>query len=295
MEFLPSQCDLHMHTTVSDGTDGPLEIMSLVKEKGIGMFSVTDHDAVKGCGIIAESITGNDPTFITGVEFSCKDDLGNYHILGYGYDIKAEEIQSLVQKAHLIRMNKVKMRLERLKDQFGISFPEEELEALFAMDNPGKPHIGNLMVKYNITRTKEEAIKNFLNRIRIRNEIIGPEESICSIKASGGIPVLAHPSYGNGDQLIMGDEMDERLRHLTAMGLMGVEAFYSGFTGRLRNEMLSFAEKYSLFVSAGSDYHGSNKLVELGDNGTEGCPETPESFRRFIKEVSERPGAYNFR
>ena len=243
MEFLPSQCDLHMHTTVSDGTDGPLEIMSLVKEKGIGMFSVTDHDAVKGCGIIAESITGNDPTFITGVEFSCKDDLGNYHILGYGYDIKAEEIQSLVQKAHLIRMNKVKMRLERLKDQFGISFPEEELEALFAMDNPGKPHIGNLMVKYNITRTKEEAIKNFLNRIRIRNEIIGPEEAICSIKASGGIPVLAHPSYGNGDQLIMGDEMDERLRHLTAMGLMGVEAFYSGFTGRLRNEMLSFAEK----------------------------------------------------
>ena len=207
MPFLPSECDLHIHTTVSDGTDTPKKILSLVKQRGIKVFSVTDHDAVKGCDLLRSVISRDDPRFITGAEFSCRDELGQYHILGYGYDITSTSILSIVEKAHRIRMTKVVNRLELLKKQFGIAFPKDEIDKLLAMDNPGKPHIGNLMVKYHLSATKEEAIRDFINKVKVKNEVIGPDEAIDAILRSGGIPILAHPSYGNGDQIIMGDEI----------------------------------------------------------------------------------------
>ena len=81
-----------MHTIVSDGTDTPEEILAYVKEAGIELFSVTDHDAVKGSRLLQSLWKEGDPVFITGAEFSCKDEEGKYHILGYGYDPKASAI-----------------------------------------------------------------------------------------------------------------------------------------------------------------------------------------------------------
>ena len=79
--------------------------------------------------------------------------------------------------------------------------------------------------------------------------------------------------------------MDRRLRRLMEFGLRGLEAYYSGFTGRIRRELLSFAEKYDLYVTAGSDYHGSNKLVELGDTGLEDSADWPEGLQKFLKAM----------
>lgn len=277
--------DLHLHTTVSDGTDTPEEIILKVEKAGIGVFSVTDHDAVKACGILRSIAKPDAPCFLPGVEFSCKDEEGKYHILGYGYDPEAEAIKQVVEKGHSLRMKKVTARLDYLQSEFGFTFPPEELEHLLTLDNPGKPHIGNLMVKYGYAETKEDAMNRYINLARIRSEYIRPEEAIQGILDSGGIPVLAHPSYGSGDQLILGEEMDRRLRRLMEFGLRGLEAYYSGFTGRIRRELLSFAEKYDLYVTAGSDYHGSNKLVELGDTGLEDSADWPEGLQKFLKAM----------
>ncbi len=285
---LSCKIDLHMHTTVSDGTDTPEELIVRVRESGIGLFSVTDHDAVKAGRIIPPLLTEGDPAFLTGAEFSCRDEEGKYHILGYGYDPDAEPIRELVEKGHRLRIGKVAARLNFLKREFGFSFPQEELEALFALDNPGKPHIANMMVRHGYARSKEQAIKEFINRIRFRNEYVRPEDAIRGILGGGGIPVLAHPSYGDGDQLILGEKMDERLRHLMEFGLQGVEAFYSGFTPRLCREMLSFAERYELYVTAGSDYHGTNKMVLLGDTGLDDPDEWPEGLRRFLRDAPKQ-------
>ena len=156
------------------------------------------------------------------------------------------------------------------------------------MDNPGKPHIGNLMVKYGFAGTKEEAFDRFLNRIRLRTEYIRPEEAIRAILGGGGIPVLAHPAYGSGSEIIVGEEMDARLRRLIGFGLQGVEAFYSGFTQKLIREMLSLAGRYGLYVTAGSDYHGKNKLIDPGDTNL--CPpeEYPDGLKRFLEETADR-------
>lgn len=280
--------DLHMHSTVSDGTDTPQQILEHVKEAGITLFSVTDHDAVKCSGIIPALLKDGDSQFIPGAEFSCKDGEGQYHILGYAYDPDADSIRQLVEKGHSYRMKKVVQRLDFLKDTFGFTFPEEEVTALLQRDNPGKPHIGNLMVKYGYAETKEQAIKEYINRVHFKSEYISPQEAIESILNSGGIPVLAHPAFGSGDQLILGEEMDRRIRRLIAFGLKGIEAFYSCFSPKIREEMLEIAERYELYITAGSDYHGTNKLISLADTGLDTSKELPLGMQRFLQDVGVR-------
>ena len=277
--------DFHMHTTVSEGSDRPEEIIDRVREAGIGLFSVTDHDAVKGCSIVRQNLKEGDPLFINGAEFSCKDKYGKYHILGFNYDQNSGGIKDLIKLGHTYRMTTVKARLEYIKDKFGFVFSKEDIDELLSLDNPGKPHIGNLMVKYGYAKDRRQAIREYIDGLRFNLEYVRPEEAIEYILKAGGIPVLAHPSYGSGDQIIVGEEMDERLKRLMDFGLQGVEACYSGFNEKLTAEMLGFAKQYDLYVTAGSDYHGRNKLVVLGDTGCLDQTDVPEGMIRFLKAV----------
>ena len=281
--------DLHMHTTVSDGSDTPEEILGKVREAGIRLFAVTDHDAILAYGRIQAIRRPDDPRILSGVEFSCKDEHGKYHILGYGYDPESGSIRSVVDRGHALRMKKVSARLRFLLDEYGFVFPEEEIEKLLALNNPGKPHIANLMVKYGYAETKEQAIREYIDSLHFKNEYVRPEEAIAGILGAGGIPVLAHPVFGSGNELIVGEAMEHRLRRLMEFGLEGVECFYSGYTPKLREEMLSFAEKFHLYVTAGSDYHGKNKIVKLGDTGFDAASEIPDGMSRFLEKLGEDP------
>ena len=280
-----NQIDLHMHSTVSDGTDAPETLLRCVREAGLGLFSLTDHDAIQGCARIMAVRRPDDPVFVSGVEFSCKDEDGKYHILGYGYDPDTEPIQSVVALGHGLRMKKVQMRLDFLKERFGFNFREEDIQALLSLDNPGKPHIGNLMVRYGYAPTKEIAIKEYIDQLRIRSDYVRPERAIQGILASGGIPVLAHPCYGSGDELILGEDLEQRVRRLMGFGLQGVEGYYSGFSEKLLYQVISLAEKYRLYVTAGSDYHGTNKLVKLGSTGFANTAQAPNGLLRFLRAI----------
>lgn len=280
-----------MHSAVSDGTDSPIELLSRVQEAGIEFFSLTDHDAIKGCALIQsyrKTAEEKMPFFVTGVEFSCKDELGKYHILGYGYDPAAQPIRAVVERGHALRMEKTRNRLVFVQREFGFTFPQEEIDAILSMDNPGKPHIGNLMVKYGYAETKKQAIKEFINKLHMADEYVRPEEAIEGILGAGGIPVLAHPCFGDGDQLIVGKEMEARLQRLIEMGLQGMEVFYSGFSPKLRRAMFTLAEKHCLYMTAGSDYHGGNKLVVLGDTGLAGDAPFPDGMQRFIETLQRK-------
>lgn len=277
--------DLHMHTTVSDGTSTPEEIVNEVREAGLDLFSVTDHDAVGACETVRSLLTEGDPAFIGGIEFSCKDELGKYHILGYGYDPAASAMRTIVKSGHDKRIEKLGLRLEALKKEYGIGFSEEDIRRLFTYATPGKPHIARLMMQYGYAASIAEAFNRFLNHASIPSVYIRPEEAIGAILRSGGIPVLAHPSYGSGDEVIVGPEMEERLQRLMAFGVQGVEAYYSGFSPKIEGDMLDLAEKYGLYVTAGSDYHGSNKLVRLGNNHLDDAREGPEGLKRFLADV----------
>ena len=280
-----SRIDLHTHSTVSDGTDTPEALLERVRAANIELFALTDHDAVKGCDRVRRARRPGDPLFLNGAEFSCRDEDGKYHILGYGYDPDSPSIGAVVAAGHGLRMQKMTARLEFLRARFGIDFPEEEVRALLSLDNPGKPHLGNLMVKYGYAGTKEQAIADYISRAKFPNEYIRPEAAIEGILGAGGIPVLAHPPYGSGSELILGEDMERRLRKLIGLGLRGVEGFYSGYTPKLQAQTLAFAEKYGLYVTAGSDYHGTNKLVPLGKTHLGSADAPPEGLTRFLEDV----------
>lgn len=279
-----------MHSTVSDGTDTPSELLERVREAKIEMFALTDHDAIKGCAMIRNSIRPGDPFFINGVEFSCRDEEGKYHILGYNYSPDSASILDVVELGHGYREKKLMARLEFIRDRFGFSFSEEDVQYLQALENPGKPHIGNLMVRYGYAPSKEVAIREYLNQARFHNGYVRPEQAIQGILKSGGIPVLAHPVFGSGDELILDDRMDQRLKRLLEFGLQGVEAFYSSFTPKLEREMISFAEKYNLYVTAGSDYHGKNKMISLGETNLNKAESVPDGMKRFLSVVGYAAG-----
>ena len=278
--------DLHMHSIVSDGTDAPEALLDRVRALGLEWFSLTDHDATMGCDRIRRALRPGDPRFINGVEFSCRDEAGKYHILGYGYDPDSPGVHRVVDKGHALRMHKVTARLDFIRQRFGFDFPEDEIRRLLALDNPGKPHIGNLMVKYGYAESKEQAINEYINQLKLRSEYVRPEEAIEGILQGNGIPVLAHPPFGSGSELILNEDMEVRLRKLIGYGLRGVEGFYSGFSPKLMDETLAFAHKFDLYVTAGSDYHGTNKLVELGNTHIGRIPVMPEGMRRFLETVS---------
>jgi predicted metal-dependent phosphoesterase TrpH len=291
--------DLHMHTTVSDGTDRPEEILEKAREAGLYVFSVSDHDAIKCSTIIPGLLKNGDPEFITGVEFSCKDEEGKYHILGYGYDPEGESIRRVVEQGHAFRMDTVRRRLAFLSDAFGFTFPKEETDALLSLDNPGKPHIGNLMVKYGYAKTKEEAILEYINKMPRKEAYVDPKDAIEGILGAGGIPVLAHPFFGSGSQTIPFTDIRDRVGRLKSYGLSGIEGFYSGFDGDMIRYALEVAEEMDLYVTAGSDYHGGNKTVKLGDTGLErilsempGDPslEKVPGLLRFLQDVKKSKG-----
>ena len=277
--------DLHMHTAISDGTDTPAELLARVRAAGIGLFSVTDHDAIAGCEQIQSLLTPDDPRFLFGVEFSCKDTLGKYHILGYGYDPNAVSIRSVVEAGHENRLRKLRMRLLSLKSDFGISFPKEDVDALYALPNPGKPHIANLMVRCGYAKTIRQAFSEVLNRLPGSDVYTRPEDAIRSISDAGGIPVLAHPCFGDGDQLILGEDLKARVVRLMGFGLAGLEGYYSGFTEALRRQVLSLAAEYGLYVTAGSDYHGENKLILPADTGLKYDAPFWDGLERFLNDL----------
>ena len=128
--------DLHMHSLVSDGTDSPAELLAKVREAGIGIFSLTDHDAIKGCMAIIGLLQEGDPAFIPGAEFSCRDELGKYHILGYGYNVRTGAMPGFIESSHNLRMQKLEARLDYMESELGISFPVQAREELFSLDNP---------------------------------------------------------------------------------------------------------------------------------------------------------------
>ena len=278
--------DLHMHSTFSDGTDTPEELFGLVRDESIPLFAVTDHDTFEGSASL-QRLTGRaeGPSAIVGVEFSCRDGKGEYHILGYGFDPEAAPISRLAETGHMNRLKKLRARLEYLEKEHGISFPRDEQARLSTLDNPGKPHIAGLMVRHGYVSTIREGIVKYLNAFHLPDLYISPQEAIRAVLDSGGIPVLAHSVFGSGNQRIEGADLEERVRYLMDAGLQGLEGFYSAFSPAQREAVLDLARRNRLYVTAGSDYHGANKPIRLGRTGLEEADAIPEGLTRFLEDV----------
>ena len=272
--------DLHLHTTASDGSDTPSELIALAKEAGLTVISVTDHDTLEG-SIAAVNIPQDDVKIITGIEFSChhfgEEDF-DCHILGYGFDPESPELLSAIAHGRQMRLMKLEARLEYLADRHNIVFDKEELEWLHSLNSAARPHLAGLIVKRGLAECIADAIDLYLKGDKFPDDRIDAGEAIRAIISAGGIPVYAHPIGGEREKRLTLSELEPRVDALIKLGLGGLECYYSRYSALDEALLISFAKSRGLHISAGSDYHGRNKTVELArlcsDADTDACEAT---------------------
>ncbi len=254
--------DLHTHTTYSDGTYTPHELIAHAVEKECEYISITDHDNfehISHLGEIPKNIK-----YISGVEISAEFKK-TLHILGYGFDPGHAELKSALNTLQEARRKRNMSMLENMaKEGFHISMEELREESRGGI--VGRPHFANLMLAKGYVKTYQEAFDKYLAKgqpFYMNKQRLEPKEAIRLILDAGGIPVMAHPYQTD----LTSPELEALIVELKSYGLQGIEAYYSQHTKEQVKEYLEYAKKYDLLVTAGSDFHGGNKPdIDLGMN-----------------------------
>ena len=267
--------DLHLHSTASDGTDSPTELLAKARALPLAVFAVTDHDTIDGAAQLLQTAPQND-NLICGAEFSCKTEAGKCHILGYGFAPDAPSMIQLTGYLRKMRRQKLEKRLLYLKETYGIVFADAQLQSLYALPSAGKPHIARLLIQNGYAQTVSEAIQTYLTGQRLPDERIDALRAIEAIRAGGGIAVWAHPLGGEGERLLTGDAFHVRLEALLQRGIQGLECFYSRYTMAQCAYLEQTTQEKGLCVSGGSDYHGNNKNIPMGQLNADSQPVAPE-------------------
>jgi predicted metal-dependent phosphoesterase TrpH len=261
--------DLHIHTTASDGSDSPRQLLEGLQNSGITTFSVTDHDTISGA-LSMEALVPAGMHYIRGIEFSCITEAGKCHILGYNYDPADPVFQAALAEGRELRMQNLVKRIAFVESTLDICLTEEEHARLTSLESPGKPHLAQILLDRGIAATIDQAIQEYINPCKISRERINAETAVKAILHAGGIPVWAHPLGGEGETRIPEAEFRRQLALLMGYGLQGLECFYSRYSQEEEDFLAGNAQAEGLFVSGGSDYHGFVKsdlpLGRLRDN-----------------------------
>ena len=258
---MPATVDLHLHTTASDGSFAPAQLVALLRQKGIRTFAVTDHDAVEGA-VEMQAIVPPDLRFIPGVEFSCRSAVGKYHILGYGFDPRHPAVLAAVEEGRQLRRQKQAQRIRWLEEQHGIRLTEEELRWLNSRKSPGKPHLGRILLDRGLDTEGAGmmgVLRRYVNGFKGGNDRIGVDTAVKAIRQAGGVAVWAHPLGGEGKRHKSPDELQPLLEDLLAHGVEGMECWYSRYSGQEIALLTALARQHGLLISGGSDFHGAPK------------------------------------
>jgi len=254
--------DLHIHSVYSDGSFTPLEIAKEAKNKGLEVFSITDHD---GTGNISEKINSAKQMnlhYIKGIELSSYNKEEQVHILGYGYDENNYDFIKTMQTLYNNRLERTEIMLKRLKKYYNIEITFNEIENT-STESVGSMHIARAMINKGYVKTIKEAFLGYIgqgNKAYCSELRQTPSEAINTILNSGGVPVLAHPGKLN----VKGEEQKELINKLVKMGLKGIEANYSSHTKSQTEYYISLAKKENLLITCGSDFHGMGREERIG-------------------------------
>jgi predicted metal-dependent phosphoesterase TrpH len=250
--------DLHSHTTHSDGSATPQELLAQAQAAGASAIAITDHDTVAGLseGRAAAARLGIE--FIDGIEISAEYSPGTMHILGYFINAASTSFNATLvelREAREHRNPQIAARLQAL----GYSIAYEEVERLAGNDVVGRPHFARLLVERGYATGIQDAFNRFLGKgaaAYVEKARLSPAASIALIHEAGGVAVLAHPYQL---KLASVEEVERLIVELAALGLDGIEAIYSRHSEDERRAYAQMARRHGLLVTGGSDYHGTYK------------------------------------
>ena len=261
--------DLHIHSTASDGTLSPVEILRLAETLGLGAISITDHDTLKGSRDLLEAAGSSDVRVLTGIEISTIPPAlytfaGSFHILGYGIRLDDSALNQTLKTLQHARENRNPLIISRLS-AMGLDITLEEVILAYGESQIGRPHIAQLIIKKGFARTIDEAFDVYLgfNKPAYVDKFkLDCQKAIEMIVKAGGIPVLAHP-------FLLRIPDHSRLESLVAtlkeMGLQGIEVYYPEQASEDVAFYSRLALSHDLSVTGGTDFHGAIKPdIQLG-------------------------------
>jgi predicted metal-dependent phosphoesterase TrpH len=260
-----SLIDLHTHSSASDGSYAPAEVVRLAKEGGLRAIALTDHDTIDG---VAEAVAAGDKLgmeVIPGVEISAQFPGGSMHVLGYFIDYTnglLDKRLAVLKQARLDRNPQIIAKLNAL----GIPLTMEQVIKVSGGGQVGRPHIARALMEAGYVSAIQEAFDKYLRSgapAHVNKFRFPPPEAINMIREAGGVPVLSHPfTLGLGSVYALKNTLVE----LQGLGLAGVEVYYSEHTQEQEALYLKLARELGLLVTGGSDFHGLNKPeVTLGN------------------------------
>ena len=261
--------DLHVHSTASDGTYTPVELLRMAEEAGLRAIAITDHDTIAGSRQAFAADLPENLELLSGVEISVQPppawaDSGGLHILGYGIDLDHAGLGQAMDDLLHVRNNRIPMILDKLKD-CGINLSLEQVRDEAGQGVPGRPHVALAMIKSGVVESIDAAFDLFLSKGKpayVDKYRMNCRQAFDLIHSAGGLPVLAHP-------FLIPDcregGLAGMLRTLQPMGLMGVEAYYPNHPAPFREQVLALAENLGLLITGGTDFHGDlNPEIKLG-------------------------------
>jgi predicted metal-dependent phosphoesterase TrpH len=275
--------DLHTHSSCSDGSDTPAELVRKAAAVGLTAVALTDHDTLEGIEQARQEAAGHPIELIPGIEISCEWSPGAMHLVVLFIEPKPGPLQDRIRELQAGREQRNYHIADRLR-QLGIDISMDEVLEESPVGVVGRPHFAAVLVRKGIVADIPDAFNEYLGNQApgyVPRPRLAPEEAIGLARASGGVPILSHPhTLGH----TAAAEFAATYRRLTQAGLVGIDAYYGEYPPEQREELRRICRSFGLIPSGGSDYHGSYKEgLELGTG--RGDLEVPDAILEELREV----------
>ncbi len=277
---VPARIDLHTHSTASDGTLTPADLVRAAADAGLDVVALTDHDTTAGW---APAVAALPPglTLIRGAEISCRwfgaEPAIPLHLLAYLFDPAEPHLAAELARVRRAREERGE-RIVRLLQADGIPVSWTEILAGAGGGTVGRPHIAQALIRAGLVTTTTEAFgPDWLGeRYRLPKDDIEVFQAVALVRAAGGVPVFAHPRASRRGRIVP----DELIADLAAAGLAGLEADHEDHDPAEREHVRGLAADLGLLVTGSSDFHGTHKTVRLGAHTTD-----PEAYERIVAQA----------
>jgi predicted metal-dependent phosphoesterase TrpH len=259
--------DIHTHTTCSDGTDRPRDLVNKAIVQGLEVLGISDHDTTSGWEEATQALRGT-LKLALGAEISCLTTDGiSVHMLGMLFDPNHQEMQTVLEETRDGRLPRMRKIIEKMRAE-GMDISIEDVENAMPLGaTMGRPHLADALVAKKIVKSRDEAFIDLLHndsRFYVSHAAPTPVEAIALIRRAGGVAVIAHPFASHRGQVLQPDDFAD----LVAAGLNGIEVDHRDQNPDERAILRVIARELDLVVTGSSDYHGTGKMNLLAENHT---------------------------
>ena len=258
--------DLHSHSSRSDGTLGPAEVMVLAAQRDLAGVALTDHDTFDGLKEAAATAEDLGLEFVPGIEFSAEYDGASLHILGYWVDPDDLEIEAELLRLTATRFRRGEMIVEKLRE-LGFDVSLERVLELAGGEAIARPHIAQAMVESGIVADEKEAFDRYISDeglAYVPKHALPPLDALRLIGQAGGVCVLAHPGMWRGSDTVP----DALIEEMATAGMVGIEVRHPDHDEEMRAKYAAMAERLDLVATAASDCHGERYGFRMGEERT---------------------------